>query len=204
MIKAVLFDFDGVLTLDGSGSESTCKYICAATGIDRNIFENEYRKYNVGLLTGKLKHEEVWGKICTAIGRDIHIEILYDSFINTPINFEMLKLVRQLKDKKFKIGMVTDNKADRIKSIIEYHRWEDIFDGIAVSAEVGSGKNQENIFHKIFQTLNLNPDECIFIDNNRDNLVIPNVLGLSTIFFDHNTNDIIGLKNKLAELGIEI
>ncbi|NOW05387.1 hypothetical protein [Clostridium beijerinckii] len=34
MIKAILFDFDGVLTADATGSLSICKYICKKTGLN--------------------------------------------------------------------------------------------------------------------------------------------------------------------------
>lgn len=37
MIKAVLFDFDGVLTTDATGSQSICNYICKETGVDNAI-----------------------------------------------------------------------------------------------------------------------------------------------------------------------
>ena len=42
MIKSILFDFDGVLTTDATGSLSICNYICNKTGLDIEIFEKEY------------------------------------------------------------------------------------------------------------------------------------------------------------------
>jgi putative hydrolase of the HAD superfamily len=42
MIKAILFDFDMVLTTDGSGSQSICEYISKKTGIDLELFKKEY------------------------------------------------------------------------------------------------------------------------------------------------------------------
>ena len=47
MIKAVLFDFDGVLTTDATGSESICKYISIEAGIEYTLLLNTYRQiYN--------------------------------------------------------------------------------------------------------------------------------------------------------------
>lgn len=204
MTKAVLFDFDGVLTLDETGTESICKYITMVTGIDRNIFEKEYRKYNEKLLFGKLEHEEIWEELCERIGQKIDIKILFDSFINTPINDKMLKIVYALKNNQIKVGMVTDNKTDRIKSIVDHHKWSDVFDGIAISAEVGTGKSDVKIFNEIFQILNVIPEECIFIDNNQANLVIPKRLKVTTLFFDHKKNDIDTLKKELLKAGVEV
>ena len=163
MIKAVLFDFDGVLTTHETGSQSICSYVCKVTGIDRNVFEREYKRYNADLLAGKLKHEGIWNELCDSVQANIGIDVLYDSFVHTPINLQMLELAWKLKSKKLKIGMVTDNKADRIRRIIEHHSWQDLFDGIVVSAEVGSGKRQEDIFIKAFEMLDVPPEECVFI-----------------------------------------
>jgi len=202
MIKSVLIDFDGVLTLDANGTQSICNYICSTTGIDKKLFEHEYRKYNADLQIGKLIHEDIWKNVCNAVGQYIDISILYDSFINTPINYKMLALVKELKEIGLKVGMVTDNKADRIKRIVDYHKWNDIFDGIVVSAEVGSGKTQKAIFYKIFHILSVNPQECIFIDNTENNLVVPRELGVTTIFFEHDKNDIFRLRNDLRVSGL--
>jgi haloacid dehalogenase superfamily, subfamily IA, variant 3 with third motif having DD or ED len=204
VFKAVLFDFDGVLTTHEYGSQSICSYVCEAAGVDRNVFEREYRRYNAKLLTGELTHEEIWGDVCGAVGESIDISVLYDSFVNTPINAGMLELAFKLKRKNLKIGMVTDNKADRIRSIVEHHNWNSFFDGIAVSADVGSGKRQEEIFHKIFQMLDVRPEECVFIDNNIENLAVPQRLGVSVIFFDFNANDVAELEKNLLKLGMQI
>jgi len=200
MIKAILFDFDGVLTLDETGSRSICNYICATTGVDKDSFARAYRKYNADLLTGKQKHEDIWGRVCDAIGRQIEIGVLYDSFNKTPINQEMLRVVKKCKDMNLKIGMVTDNKVDRIKSIVDHHHWDGIFDEIVVSAEIGSGKDQEPIFRAAFQRLSVEPCECIFIDNKEENLVIPKNLGVTTIFHDLEKNDVAGLEAEILSL----
>ena len=145
MIKAILFDFDGVLTTDGTGSQSICTYICNKMGLDIETFKKEYYKYNDDLLYGKINHENIWDTLCTGLNRKIDINILYESFINTPIDSQMMKFVDELKQQNYKIGMVTDNKKDRIDDIVKYYDWNKIFDSITVSAEIGSGKDYNKI-----------------------------------------------------------
>ncbi len=204
MIKAVLFDFDGVLTLDETGSQAICRYICSVTGISEQLFREAYRKYNPELLTGKLKHEDIWDEICAEVGRDIELHVLHDSFANTPINPEMLRLVKEIKQRGYKVGMITDNKADRINVIMEHHKWSGLFDAVSVSAEIGSGKDEEHIFLKTFQELEVKPEECVFIDNSRKNLVVPGSLGVVTILFDHGKNDVAALRKNLSRLGVGV
>ena len=204
MIKAVLFDFDGVMTLDETGSQSICNYVCARTGLDYNVFSRAYRKHNPELLSGTITHEDVWDEICRDAGMSIDIEILRDSFVNTPINNEMLSIVKKMKANNYKTGMVTDNKADRIRSVIKHNGWEDLFDCVAVSAEIGSGKSGEKIFNAVFEKLSMRPSECVFIDNDEKNLIAPGNMGVAVIFYDYNENESAGLLNKLIELGIKL
>ena len=204
MIKAVCFDFDGVLTLDETGSQSICNYVAETEKIDKAIFEREYRKYNKNSLNGKVKHEEIWSKICDAIEKPISISALYNSFINTPINTKVLDIVKKVKSLGLNTAMITDNKSDRIKNIVAYHKWERLFDCIAVSAEIGVGKSDKKIFDFVFESLHLKPHECIFIDNNKDNLTIPQKQGVKTIFFNFKDNDVSALESELRNLGVEV
>lgn len=204
MIKAILFDFDGVLTIDGTGSQSICNYICKRTGIDLELFKKEYYKYNDDLLYGKIQHEDIWDALCKRLNTQIDINILYESFLNTPIDSQMMELVDKLKEKNYKIGMVTDNKKDRMDSIVQYYDWDKVFDTIAISAEVGSGKNCNAIFKKTIDCLNVNAGECVFIDNQEKNLITPKSMGMNVVYFNHNERNYENLIQKFEELSINI
>lgn len=202
MIKAILFDFDGVLTTDATGSQSICNYICKKTGIDAEIFKKEYYKYNNDLLYGKINHENIWETLCIGLNRKIDINILYESFVNTPIDSQMMTLVNELKQQNYKIGMVTDNKRDRIDNIVKYYDWNKKFDAITISAEVGSGKDYNEIFVKTIESLNVNADECVFIDNQEKNLISPKSMGMNVIHFDYIKRNYEKLIRELKNLSI--
>ena len=202
MIKAILFDFDGVLTTDKTGSESTCKYISAQTGLDHQTVVSAYRKYNSDLLYGKTTHADIWGNLCRDIGAEISFDVLTDSFIHTPIDWDMVRLVEKAKENQYKTGLVTDNKKDRIDSVISHNSWGGLFDAIAVSADVGSGKNKEYIFSAALKQLGLAAAGCIFIDNSPGNLIVPEKMGIKTIFFDDEERDIPALITSLCDSGV--
>jgi putative hydrolase of the HAD superfamily len=200
-IKAILFDYDGVMTLDKTGTESICNYISKTTGIDKNIFENEYRKYNKDLLYGK-PTSEIWEQLCSNIGKNIPIMILYDSYKNTPINKEMHELVLKIKTKNLKTGLITDNKADRIDYINEIFDLDKYFDVISVSGKLGYGKESNKVFIKTLEDLSLKPEESIFIDNHENNLIIPKSMRIKTIYYNDEENNINKLINEIREYGV--
>ncbi|MCL2411190.1 MAG: HAD hydrolase-like protein [Treponema sp.] len=203
-IKAVLFDYDGVMTLDKSGSDSVCNFISAKMGIDKTFFKNEYRKFNNDLSDGKITHIDIWEKLCENTGKQIPLSVLYDSFINTPIDVKMHDFVLKIKNQNIITGLITDNKADRIDYIDKKHDLGKYYDIIAVSGKLGYGKYCDKIFLYVLEKLNVKPEECIFIDNQENNLIIPDKLGFNTLYYDDETRDLCKLKNEIENLGISL
>lgn len=198
-MKAILFDFDGVLTIDKYGSDSILRYLSENTPVPIDALKREYYKINRGLLNGEYTHKDIWADYCKNVGFDIDFQILIDSFINTPLDNDMLSLVSDLKQ-NYLIGMITDNKVDRITEILRFHNLNDLFDVVTISAECKCGKNDRKIFDLTLKSLNVEPDECIFIDNSEKNLVVPQELGMHTILFDDENRDIKEFKNQLNKL----
>ncbi len=198
-MKAILFDFDGVLTIDKYGSDSILRYLAENTPVSIDVLKREYYKINRGLLNGEYTHKDIWADYCKNVGFDIDFQILIDSFINTPLDNEMLSLVRELKT-KYKIGMITDNKVDRITEILRFHNLTDLFDVVTISAECECGKNDRKIFDITLESLGVEPNDCVFIDNSEKNLVVPQELGIHTILFDDENRDIEEFKNHLNKL----
>ena len=198
MIKAILFDFDGVLTVDKTGSRSVLNYISKVTGIPFDTLKTEYYKYNERLLNGQLTHREIWSSFCKNLGRDIEYSVLIDSFRHTPLDGEILDLVKELKA-YYKIGMVTDNKCDRIDEILSYYKLRDLFDTVSVSAEYKSGKESPYIFHKTAEKLSVSAENCIFIDNTAKSLIAAEQIGMKTILFDDEHRSINELKKQLYD-----
>lgn len=56
-------------------------------------------------------------------------------------------------------------------------------DGAVFSFETGYVKPEKEIYHVLMDKYHLKPEECVFIDDNDDNLVYPNQIGWGTIPF---------------------
>lgn len=188
MIKAVLFDFDGVLTIDKTGSTTITNYISNTCGIPLENVKSCYYKFNKQLLLGETTHQEIWKDFCQSLGQDIDYSILLDSFRFTRLDDKMIALVQKLKE-RYLIGMVTDNKCDRISTILDYRGLNQCFDVVAISACLHSSKDSHSIFEYVLNTLNVSASECVFIDNTEKNLVVPKQMGMSTVFYNDDNRD---------------
>lgn len=200
MIRAVLFDFDGVLTTDRTGSVTTAKFLSAQTGLPREYVKSVYRKHYFGSLRGEATQREVWSAFCAETGVPNQPYLLDNAARATPVDTQMLALVRQLRTGRYKTGLVTDNPVERMAVAAEHFHLHELFDAITVSGEIGSRKDQPMIFEATFAALGVRPEECVFIDNTAANLVVPGRMGVKTIFFDDETRDMAALRQALADI----
>lgn len=204
MYRAVLFDLDGVLTTDRTGSESTVKSLSRHTGLPVETLLTAYRRHNREMLCGQLTHADIWPEMCAEVGRAIPFALLHTAFIETPMDGAMLDLARDMKAAGCLIGLVTDNKVDRIDAILDHHDLRGLFDVVTISARVGSGKRERASFDDALAKLNavagpVEARDCIFIDNTAHNLVVPAEIGFATYLFDDAKRDAEALRAALQE-----
>ena len=202
-IRAVFFDFDGVLTRDKTGSLTTLRYLGEATGIAYPRLREVFKAHNEALTLGTTTHDAIWPAICEALGCCIDKALLRPAFESTPFNTEMLLLARSLRQ-RCRVGIITDNKQDRIDHLRRFASLDAVFDPIVVSAEIGASKAGTLIFEWALQGLGIAPGESVFIDNSEDNLAAPRRLGMHAIHFDDEANDVGALIAVLGSLGLAV
>ena len=59
----------------------------------------------------------------------------------------------------------------------------EIVDGAVFSFEVQATKPEPEIYKALLEKYGLDPTECVFIDDNRKNIIAANQLGMATIHF---------------------
>lgn len=204
MIKTIFFDFDGVLTTDGKGSGITCKNIQKEIpDVPYEKILQCYRVHHLDVLTGKKSHSNTWDEFCTCIGTPLNISVLHNAFKDTPKNMQMFDLVQKL-HKNYKVGIITDNGAERLDILTKEMELDVLFDNIIVSARTGGTKHEPDIFMKALKSVECTANECVFIDNDQKNLIVPAELGFHTFWHDHEKNDLTPLLEELKKLEIDI
>jgi putative hydrolase of the HAD superfamily len=71
-----------------------------------------------------------------------------------------------------------------------------IFDPVVLSWQVGAAKPQRRIFEALIETLRLNPQEILLIDDVEANIAAARDIGLQGILF----TDVASLRSDLASL----
>jgi putative hydrolase of the HAD superfamily len=140
----------------------------------------------------------VWPELCEHLGQKIPFRLLPLAFQSTPANKPMFALAEELK-RRCVVGIITDNKKDRIDYLRKAQQLDSIFAPIVVSAETGCTKKGKRMFEVALQLSGVGANEAVFIDNSTANLVAPRALGMHAIHFDDATNDVAGLRRSLKE-----
>ncbi|MCK5039555.1 MAG: HAD hydrolase-like protein [Candidatus Aenigmarchaeota archaeon] len=203
MIKAIFFDFDGVLTLNNSGTAQTCEYISENTSIDYNLLIDSFKNHKLDLLLGYKKYSDVLPKINNLINNNIDNKLLEEAFLSTPKNSPMFDLVKYLRSRGYKTGIITDNPIERFNVLEKEFNLDLIFDSIIISSKVHSLKTEFIIFETALNSFNLNPSEIVFIDNSKKNLEIPSKMGINTIYYDDKENNIELLISDLKGMDVD-
>lgn len=203
MIKAIFFDFDGVLTTDSSGSDTICRNISNGSGVPFETVRESYNNHVADLVLGRKRYADIWDEFCKGLGKQVDVGILKDVYANIPLNTKMFEVVREL-HAHYMLGIITDNLRDRLDTLVEQYQLGDLFSHNICSADIGSGKHNQEIFKAALDQSGFKPEESIFIDNKEKNLVVPKEMGFHTYYHDDAKNDVQAFKIWLAEQGIAI
>ena len=199
MIKAIVFDYGGVIeTIEGGLMLKIANYL----KIDLEDWLKVYSSLNYLCNTGKKSYEEVYALTAKKLdASDVQIshihEMMRKNRATRGMNFELLKIIKNLKSKNYKIGLLSNNYTQLRQELIDQNII-DLFDVVIISSEVGYQKPQPEIFEYLFKGLNLKADEIVFVDDTKQSLTGAEKIGYTPILFMNNKK----LKEELEKLGV--
>ena len=130
-------------------------------------------------------------------------ELIINDYKYRPFNNEVIDLMNSLKSNGYNIFILSNNN----KEAYEYLRNLSIFesvDGWIMSCDYHIVKPDKRLYIKLFETYNLKPEECFFIDDTESNILTAETLGMKGFTFDINNNGLEKLKNYLLEFNVVV
>ncbi len=183
MIKAVIFDFGGVLAEEGF--REGLKAVAQKNGLNPDDFFRvaEELIYQTGYVAGISDESNYWDVLRGKTGiansdRELREEIL-KRFIIRP---EVIKYVEKIKSSGLVTAILSDqtNWLDEINQRTPfYHHFDYVFNSFTLK----KGKRDPSIFRDVCLTLGLKPDEVIFVDDNMGNIERALSIGLRVVHF---------------------
>ena len=197
MMKIVLFDFDGVLTLEGHACHEICSYLEPIAKIPADKIEPVFHNMAKELLVNGKRYQDYIDNINNELSIKLTARDILDAVGKSKLNQKMIGVVRALKDNKVRVGILTDNNIERLVMIRKHPDFSSL-SPIVGSSEVGCTKDKcQKIFEEALKQAKVKPEEIIFIDNNEKCLEIPKKMGIITYWHDESKNNVEDLKRFL-------
>jgi len=182
-IKAVLFDFGGVLAEEGF--RDGLYAIARSQGLDPDevLQSGMDAVYDTGYVLGQGSEADFWWEMrqrTGIVGDDSALsrEIL-DRFVLRP---GMLAVVRELRQRGFTVAILSD-QTDWLEQLDRRYGFFAAFDQIFNSYLLGKGKRDPSAFDDAVQALGVAPCETLLVDDMPGNVERAVSRGLRTILF---------------------
>jgi len=197
MIKAIVFDYGGVIVKE---EVDLIQKIADFLKTTKDDWNKVYFSYNHLSNTGKKSWKEVLELVCKELGAsnkqisNIH-KIVQEHKKAKKINWELIEIIKDLKKKNYKIGLLSNNFTELKQKLIDQNIVH-LFDEVITSMEFGYQKPQPEIFEIVFNKLSIKNDEMIFIDDTERSLEGAENIGYIPVLYKDNNK----LKNDLFNI----
>lgn len=168
MIKAVIFDLDGVIvesenahieaekqTFLKYGVKISADELHEYTGTTAKVMFTELiRKYKLDVMFEEIFHEK----------EDIFFELLEK---NAEPTRGIITLLRKLKSERIKLAIGSSSTKKQIKYVLKKLGITRLFDSAVGAEDIAHSKPDPEIFLKAAAELNVNPSECLVIEDSK-------------------------------------
>ena len=180
-MRGLLVDYGGVLTTNVFDS---FREFCETRGIDRDaikrLFRDEPRTLVLvrGLETGAIDRPEFEQGFGELLGIDDREGLVERMFAGVRPDETMLAALRRARAADIRTGLISNSMGD---TVYDRSTFEELFDGVVISGEVGMHKPQPEIFLLGADRAGVDPGDCVFVDDLRENCEGAEAVGMTAI-----------------------
>ena len=197
-IRAVFLDFGGVIVRTEDREPRTrlaARFHMTCRELEKLVFESDSsRRASLGEIT----EDAHW----SCVVRELRIEagekedIVQQFFAGDRIDRLLLGYVCNLRP-SISVGLISNAWSGLREWIVEQGIAE-VFDHIAISAELGVMKPDQRIYRMALESLAVRPEEAIFVDDTPANVEAAQVLGMHGIVFQ-KPEQVLDVIRKIVE-----
>jgi len=200
MIKAVIFDFGGVIGLNDGGN--IVRHIAQSMGIPFDKFQKAYYECNHLGNVQNLPWEDLLIEVARVFDKDPATEKRVREMVRKHnskryINADLLTLFGALRHSGLKVAILS-NATSELRKELERDGVAQLVDEIVISGEIGFQKPHKEAFDVAFKKLDVHPEEVVFVDDSPKSLEKAAEIGYLPILFTDNDQ----LKIDLRKTGV--
>jgi putative hydrolase of the HAD superfamily len=146
---------------------------------------------------GEISAEEHWAEVTKRLRRPVSETktIREEFFAGDVIDREIVEFLRSLRPHYF-VGLISNAWPDLRDYIVE-QKFDDVFDHMVISAEVGVMKPKARIYQIALEQAGVSPNEAVFVDDFAENIKGCQAAGMHGIYFRDPQEAMTELRNLL-------
>ena len=182
-IKAVFFDLGGVIVR--TEFQAPRQQLADRLGMDYDdlnkiVFDSDS---GIKATLGEISSEDHWASVIQRLKRPAsELATIRDEFFAGDIVDQvLLDYIRFLRS-KYKTGLISNARSD-LRDFIIREKFDDAFDNMIISSEVGAAKPEPKIFQIALEQFGVSPKEAVFVDDFHINIEGCEKVGMRGILF---------------------
>ena len=184
MIKAVIFDYNGVVKAINKYFFDDVELIFSLSAEEKENAKKTTRDLFEQLDKGLLDEDSFWLKFSQRINKPMptNVKELSRKLFNEHFELyeDVVNMIKNLKTDGYVTAVLSDT-FPYMADITRERNGYDYFDKVYLSCEVGFVKPQKEFYELAVKDLAVLPGECIFIDDSEGNLLPAEKLGMKTV-----------------------
>jgi epoxide hydrolase-like predicted phosphatase len=196
-IKVVFFDLGGVIVR--TEFQTPRQQLADRLGMDYEDLSKIVFDSDSGLKAsmGEIAADAHWSFIVKRLKRPAsEIPLIREEFFAGDIvDRTLVEYIRSLRD-KYKVGLISNAWSD-LRDFIVREKFDDVFDKMIISAEVGAVKPEPKIFQIALEHFGVKPREAVFVDDFYINIEGCEKVGIKGIHFKDAESTLKQLKQLL-------
>lgn len=184
-LRAVLFDADGVLQYTAPSWRDDLTDAVGSVEVSRHprLLDEIARAEGPSTLTGEADLEHSLTRVLDRHDVDLEAEQVMDAWHNIELHAGVVDGVRKLAGRGLVLALTTNQNPPRAVWMHENLPYDELFDALFYSCELGLAKPDPAYFRHILETLGLAPAEALFLDDTLVNVESAAKLGLRAELF---------------------
>ncbi|MBN1527921.1 MAG: HAD family phosphatase [Thermoleophilaceae bacterium] len=181
LVKGLLVDFGGVLTTNVFDS---FRAFCVSEGLDRDamgrLFRHEPEALRLvrGLETAAITEDEFGERFGELLGVEERVGLVERMFAGIEPDDAMLGALRAARAAEIRTGLISNSMG---AGRYDRDSFPELFDGVVISGDVGLHKPQPEIFLLGCERVGLDPGECVFVDDLKENCAGAEAVGMTAM-----------------------
>jgi beta-phosphoglucomutase len=199
----VIFDMDGVLADTGSIHYESWVKMATEIGIEftREIFEETFGQQSP-TITRKLVGPEVDENLVekwASLKEQYYREMVREKLVPLP---GVIRIIKKLKSEGFRLAVGSSGPPENVELLLSQMKIKSLFDVIITAVDVKKGKPEPEVFLNVAKKLNINPHNCIVIEDAPVGLEAAKSAGMISIALTttHNKTELIGAHLTIKDL----